>query len=295
MTRTPATPDHATPDPETTDELRAVAVEVATAAAGLVARRRRELFGPGGGVPGGSLVATKSSATDPVTVVDTECEAFLRERLGAARPDVRVLGEEGGGDAGDVAGLRWVVDPIDGTVNFLYGLPGYAVSIGAQLDGRTVAGAVVDVPTGEVYAAGLGRGATLDGAPLRCSAADDLALALVGTGFGYDAARRARQGRLVAGVLPRVRDVRRGGSAALDLCSVAAGRLDAYYEHGTNPWDWAAGSLVAAEAGAVVRLPDPDALGRTGQLVLAGAPGVVDDLGALLLELGAEDVGRSRW
>lgn len=293
----PPTTDRATPTDlagGTVPELRAVAVEVASAAARLVARRRAELLGPGAGPAADGLVTTKTSDTDPVTVVDTESEALVRELLGRARPGEPVLGEEGGGDPADTDGLRWVVDPIDGTVNFLYGLPAYAVSVAAQLDGVSVAGAVVDVVSGSVFAAGLGDGATLDGVALRATAARRAAHALVGTGFGYDAARRAQQGAVVGRLLPRVRDVRRGGSSALDLCSVGAGRLDAYYEHGTNPWDWAAGALVAAEAGAVVWTPDPDALSSTGQMVFAAAPGVADELVALLLEVGAEQVGRVR-
>ena len=266
-------------------ELRDVAVHLATTAAELVRRRREEVFGhdaTGARTAAAGSTATKTTETDPVTVVDTESERLLRAELARLRPDDAVLGEEDGGDPADTAGLRWVLDPVDGTVNFLYGLPVYAVSVGVQRDGVSVAGAVVDVPAGRVFAAARGAGATLDGRPLRCTGATRARLSLVATGFAYDADRRARQGALLAALLPHVRDVRRAGSAALDLCSVAAGWVDAYYEHGTNPWDWAAGSLIAEEAGAVLRLPGASALSAAGQLVLAAAPGVHAELAALL-------------
>lgn len=221
---------------------------------------------------------SKSSPTDPVTIADTETEQLIRERLALLRPGEPILGEEtGAGGAGGESGtVRWVVDPIDGTVNFVYGLPAYAVSVAAQVDGRSVAGAVADVCSGDVYSAAVGRGAEVinddgDRRRLRCSAVDELSMTLLGTGFGYDSHRRAAQASLLAQLLPLVRDVRRFGSAALDLCLVAAGRLDAHYEHGLNVWDWAAGALIAAEAGAEVVLPRPDA---PGGLVMAAAPGV---------------------
>ena len=181
--------------------------------------------------------------------------------------------------------VQWVVDPIDGTVNFVYGLPAYSVSLAAQVDGVSVAGAVADVCSGEIYSAALGAGAEVvrDGVrrALRCSSVSELPMALLGTGFGYDARRRAAQAALLAGLLPQVRDIRRFGSAALDLCQVAAGRLDAHYEHGLNRWDWAAGALIAAEAGAVVELPT-----EAGGLLIAAAPGVAEALRDALAELG---------
>ncbi|WP_127783322.1 inositol monophosphatase family protein [Rhodococcus sp. X156] len=247
-------------------ELREVAVQVATAAAELVARRRAEVLGSG-------TVRTKTSGTDPVTLADTESEQLIRSELGRLRPGDAVLGEEEGGDAA-VDGLRWLIDPIDGTVNFLYGLPFYAVSVAVQRDGQSIAGAVVEVSSGRVFSAALGAGATLDGQPLRCNDVTDPALALVATGFGYQARRRVTQGAVVAELLPQVRDVRRVGSAALDLCAVAAGWLDAYYEHGLSPWDWGAGVLIAAEAGADVRPPPATAPGSHGELTFAAAPGV---------------------
>lgn len=259
-----------------------MAVQVATLAASLVSRRRAEVLGAG-------LVRTKSTRTDPVTVADTESEQLIRGELARLRPGDGVLGEEAGEEAGEEegeeapsAGLRWVVDPIDGTVNFLYGLPFYAVSVAVQQDGQTIAGAVVDVASGRVFAAARGRGATLDGAPLHCNPVTEPGMALVATGFGYQADRRRSQGAVLASLLPVVRDVRRMGAAALDLCAVAAGWVDAYYEHGLSPWDWAAGSLIAAEAGATVHLPPPSAPGSAGKLTFAAAPGVSAALLALI-------------
>jgi myo-inositol-1(or 4)-monophosphatase len=185
-----------------------------------------------------------------------------------------------------------VLDPIDGTVNFVYGIPAYSVSVAAQVRGQSVAGAVADVTSGDVYSAALGAGAHVRqlgraGAsrPLRCSGVTDLSMALLGTGFGYSQARRAAQAQLFARLLPVVRDVRRIGSAALDLCMVAAGRLDAHYEHGLHVWDWAAGALIAAEAGAVVTLPPAGGAHGAG-LCLAAAPGVADSLLDALERLG---------
>ncbi|MEV4631902.1 inositol monophosphatase family protein [Rhodococcus coprophilus] len=273
-------------------ELREVAVTVAREAATHVRARRGELFGPLGSNDGGS-VRTKSSHTDPVTVADTESEDLIRARLRELRPDDAFLGEESGGSqvAGTGAsGVRWVVDPIDGTVNFVYGIPASAVSVAAQVDGRSIAGAVVDIASGDIYAAAEGAGATLTDASgevttLRCNPVTDLRLSLVATGFSYSPARRAHQGAIVAVLLPRVRDIRRIGAAALDLCMVAAGRVDAHYEHGLNPWDWAAGVLVATEAGAVVRLPE--GFGDVGEVTVAAAPGIAVAFDDLLTELGA--------
>lgn len=271
---------------ETPAELRQVAEQLAAEAAAFVRHRRRQILGTSGEAALAG-VRTKSSPTDPVTVADTETEQLLRDRLSVLRPGEPILGEEGGGPT-DVGAVRWVIDPIDGTVNFIYGLPAYAVSVAAQIDGVSVAGAVAEVSSGDIFSAGAGLGAHVltDGERirLRCNAVDDLSMALVGTGFGYDPARRARQGELLARMLPEVRDVRRIGSAALDLCLVAAGRLDAHYEHGLHEWDWAAGALIAAEAGAVVVLPDPDETGAP--LLLAAAPGIATALAATLDRLG---------
>lgn len=277
------------PGPGFIDELRGLAEGFASSG-GDVARRMLAEFGPAG------LVSrSKSSATDPVTVIDTAVERHLRGAIESFRPGDRVLGEEGGeeGGEGQVAGsapggrgsVRWVVDPVDGTVNLLYRIPFTAVSVAAELDGVVVAGAVHNIVTRETWSAGLDRGATLrepDGTTreLRVSGCRDLSLALVGTGFAYDAAMRAEQGRVVAGLLPRVRDIRRCGSAALDLCMVAGGRLDAYYERGLKPWDYAAGALVAGEAGAVVTVSDDDAVSST-----AAAPGVAEEFLSALDDL----------
>ncbi len=272
--------------------LREVAVTVAREAAAHVRARRGELFGTPGSDDGDS-VRTKSSHTDPVTVADTESEDLIRARLRELRPEDAFLGEESGGSraagTGD-SGVRWVVDPIDGTVNFVYGIPAFAVSVAAQVDGRSIAGAVVDIASGDTYAAAEGAGATLTDAggevtTLRCNPVTDLSLSLVATGFSYSPARRAHQGAIVAALLPRVRDIRRIGAAALDLCMVATGRVDAHYEHGLNPWDWAAGALVAMEAGAVVRLPE--GFGDTGEITVATAPGIAVAFDDLLSELGA--------
>ena len=255
--------------------LLAVADGLAAEAADFVRRRRAEVFGEGAGrADAGSKVRAKSSPTDPVTVVDTETERLLRERLAELRPGDVVVGEEEGG-AADTRGGRptWVLDPIDGTVNFLYGIESYAVSVGVQIDGESVAGAVANVSTGEVFSAAKGHGAHVRRAdvsiPLRCNVVSELSMALVGTGFAYDRDRRVAQAESLARLMPEVRDVRRIGSCALDLCMVAAGRLDAYYEDGVHVWDWSAGALIAAEAGAWMLLPSGGS-----ELIAAAAPGI---------------------
>ena len=278
--------------------LRTVAETLATEAAAFVRRRRAEVFGEaaaGSKLSGDGAVRSKTTPTDPVTVVDTETERLLRDRLAELRPGDPILGEEGGGPT-DPAGtpadaVTWVLDPIDGTVNFVYGIPAYAVSIGVQVGGVSVAGAVADVVGDLVYSAATGLGAHVidqNGVrPLQCATVDDLSMALLGTGFGYARRRRAAQADLLARLLPVVRDVRRIGSAALDLCMVAAGRLDAFYEHGLQPWDSAAGALIAAEAGARVFLPPPEIDGAG--LVLAAAPGIAEQLLAALDEIDGLD------
>lgn len=222
-----------------------------------------------------------------MTEVDHACERWLVEQLAELRPGDAVLGEEGAYAPGG-SGVRWLIDPIDGTVNFLHGLRPYAVSVAAERDGQAVAGCVHDPSSGETFTARLGGGAWLDGRPIGGRwLAPSLDRAVVGTGFGYAEGLRAGQGRVLAGVLPRIADVRRLGSAALDLCYVAAGRLDAYYEAGLKPWDSAAGCLVAAEAGAVVT-------GLRGQppaaFTVAASPAVAGELRTLLEELGADEV-----
>ncbi|WP_414637634.1 inositol monophosphatase family protein [Actinomycetospora sp.] len=265
--------------------LEKLAVGVAREAAELALAVRDRVVGDGSVAD----LPTKSSATDVVTAGDQECEALIRERLGALRPDDVVLGEEGGADAEPAAGqVRWVVDPIDGTVNYAHGLPWFAVSIGAEVDGRALAGAVVEPVSGRVWSAAAGHGAQLDGRTLRASALTRPGVAVVATGLNYDPDRRARQAALVSRIAGRIGDVRRQGCASLDLCSVAAGWVDAYYEHGLHHWDWAAGALIAEEAGAVVRRPsvtDADGLGL--EAVLAAGPGIAAELAELLRSLGA--------
>jgi myo-inositol-1(or 4)-monophosphatase len=260
------------------DTLREVAVRVAAEAADLVESTRRSAV---------QDVATKSSATDPVTAGDRAAERLVRQRLAELRPGEAVLGEEEGAAAGTGDGVCWVVDPIDGTVNYLYGFPWYSVSVAAQLDGVSVAGAVVEPSSGRRWSAARGRGATLDDVPLRVASTDRLDLTLLATGFAYLPERRTRQAEVVSRLLGRVRDIRRTGSAALDLCMVAAGWVDAYVEHGLNRWDWAAGSLIAEEAGAVVSLPDS---GELGGATFAAAPGIADELRKALVESGVSDV-----
>ncbi|MFD6793543.1 MULTISPECIES: inositol monophosphatase family protein [Prauserella salsuginis group] len=262
-----------------------VAERVAVEAAAFVAAERESML-DGAGVD----VQTKTSRTDVVTAVDVASEKLIRARLAQLRPGEPVLGEEGGGGqdgdgrAGD-GDVTWVADPIDGTVNFLYGLPDFAVSVGAQIDGVSVAGAVVEPVSGRRWTAVRGGGAWLDGRRLTVSRPAGLDMALIGTGFNYVTERRKRQAAMIAALLGRVRDIRRGGSASLDLCHVAAGWLDGYAEHGLARWDWAAGALLAEEAGAVVALPgqDPE-LGTDG--TMAAAPAIAEPLRASLIECG---------
>jgi myo-inositol-1(or 4)-monophosphatase len=224
------------------EELLKLAVDVAEEAARLIVERRRGTI---------TVADTKSTVTDVVTAVDRESEELIRARVLQARPDDSFLGEEGD-DVVGTSGVRWVVDPIDGTVNYLYDIPTYAVSIAVEVDGRTVAGVVVDAPQGELFTATLGGGAFADGKPIQVSGETELAKALVGTGFGYDPARRQVQGEVVQHLITKVRDIRRIGVGAIDLCYVACGRLDVVFERGLNPWDYGAGALIASEAGATV-------------------------------------------
>jgi myo-inositol-1(or 4)-monophosphatase len=226
-----------------------------------------------------SSVAYKSSQTDPVSDADRDAEALIVGLLHAERPDDGVLGEEGAGAAG-ASGLEWIVDPLDGTVNFLYGIPQWAVSIACRDAGGTLVAVVHDPLHGETFSAARGHGCSLDGAALRIGPPPPLERALVGTGFSYIAAERRLQTALFSRVLPRARDVRRAGSAAIDLAWVAAGRLDIFYEHGLAEWDHAAGDLLVREAGGVVQaLPAAGGL-RAG--VLAGPEALAAELGPLL-------------
>jgi myo-inositol-1(or 4)-monophosphatase len=224
-------------------------------------------------------VGTKSTATDMVTEVDRDVERLLVDGILAARPHDGILGEEGA-DVTGTSGHRWIVDPIDGTTNYLYGHPGFAVSIACERDGEIVVGVVNDPLHGELYAASRGGGATRNGEPVRCSEETDVAHALVATGFSYEPDRRREQGAVVARIIGEIRDIRRMGAAAVDLCSVASGRVDAYFERGLNAWDLAAGELIASEAGAVIEAieggpPQPGS-------VLAAPPALVEPLRALL-------------
>ena len=237
-------------------------------------------------------LGSKSSATDLVSDADREAERAIRELLAAERPHDGVLGEEGSRASAE-SGRRWVVDPLDGTVNFLYGFPVWAVSVALEDIGGAVVGVVHDPLHGDCFSAVRGEGARLSREPdpggvdasraepagrLRASGRRDLARALVATGFSYEPERRAAQAEVVARVLPRVRDIRRAGAAALDLCAVAAGRVDAFYERGINHWDWAAGRLIVTEAGGVVE----DLAGDPHGLVAAGTPELATALTALL-------------
>jgi myo-inositol-1(or 4)-monophosphatase len=262
-------------------DLLDIARSVTLQAAELASRRRSE---------GVSVADHKSSPVDVVTLADRETEALIRGLLADARPNDGFFGEESGAEKGS-SGLTWVVDPIDGTVNYLYGIPHYGVSIAVvegepdPLTWRALAACVVNPAIGEIYTATDAGGAFQADAPIHVAPAVDLSQALVGTGFAYDSAMRATQGAIVAGLLPGVRDIRRAGTASLDLCFVANGRLNAYFERTLSPWDHAAGALIAREAGARVT-------GRPGQapsrdFILAAHPLVADALQQRLIELGA--------
>lgn len=257
-------------DPELYDRLLEIALDAADRAARMLVRQRpRDL----------EVAATKSSPTDIVTEMDTAAERLITGVIRTARPDDALLGEESGSSAG-TSGVRWVIDPIDGTVNYLYSYPSWSVSVAAEVEGESVVGVVAVPPLGEVFHAVRGRGAYLNHEPLGAVRPVSLDQALVATGFGYAAERRRRQGAVVAQVLPLIRDIRRGGSAAVDLCSVASGRVDAYFEQGVQRWDIAAGGLIAREAGVRVEglkgsAPSPD-------LTIAARPGLFESLHAVL-------------
>ena len=235
----------------------------------------------------GPAISTKSSPTDLVTEMDTWAEAHITERLLSARPNDGVLGEEGANISGS-SGVTWSVDPIDGTVNFVHGLPGFCVSIAAQVAGQSVAGVVVSPLHHDVFEATVGGGATRNGRAIRSATPDSVSRCVVGTGFGYDPERRRRQADVLTQVIPRIADIRRGGAAAVDLCSVACGRLDAYWEVGLNPWDHAAGGLIAAEAGAKVGTLDGSA--PSNRFLLAAPPALWDQFVTLLSDADAAAV-----
>ena len=236
------------------NDLLTLATSIAREAGELAARRRRE---------GVAVAATKSTIVDVVTEADREVERLIRNRLADARPDDGILGEEEGGAQTGTSGLTWVVDPIDGTTNYLYGIPHYAVSI-ALVEGepdpltwRDAVGVVFNPVSGEMFSAAVGEGAVVSTGStteaIHVAPAVSLAEALIGTGFAYASEMRGVQGAIATRLLPRVRDLRRQGTASLDLCFVAAGRLNAYYERTLSPWDHAAGAIIARGAGAVVK------------------------------------------
>ncbi|MEV7487780.1 inositol monophosphatase family protein [[Kitasatospora] papulosa] len=230
------------------------------------------------------VAATKSSPIDVVTKMDIRAEKLITGYLSEHRPGDGFLGEEGASAEGS-SGIRWVIDPLDGTVNYLYGLPTWSVSIAAEREGERVVGVVEAPMRRETFHAVLGRGAYGNGEALRCRPTAPLDQALVSTGFNYVTEVRAHQATVAQQLIPRLRDIRRGGSAAIELCDVAAGRLDGYYERGLHPWDVAAGDLIAREAGALTG--GRPGLPADGNLTVAAAPGVFEPLQALLEELGA--------
>ena len=239
--------------------------EIAEAVAREAGRQLREAFA-------GPLlnVQSKSSPTDLVSEADHAAERLIRERLASARPGDGFLGEEGGDEEG-TTGIRWVVDPLDGTINFLFGIPQWAVSIACEDSGGTLAGVIYDPMRDELWSALRDGPPLLDGREIHASTRDDLGTAMVATGFGYDAEVRRMQAEEVARLLPRVRDIRRFGSAALDLAWTAAGRYDAFYERGLNHWDRAAGELLCVRAGLAVRELEPAPPAAGGVLVAAHA------------------------
>ena len=266
-------------------ELLRIALDAAASAGRLLADAGRT-----------EVAAVKSSPTDVVTEMDRAAESLIMETIRAARPGDAFLAEESGASEGagrpGAAGarVRWVVDPLDGTVNYLYGLADWAVSIAAEVDGTVVAGVVAVPRHEETFAAVRGGGAWVSSPrgrrELRCPPGPDLSQALIATGFGYQAGRRRIQGEVVAAMLPRIRDIRRAGSAAVDLCHVAAGRVDGYYERGLNPWDFSAGALIAAEAGAVVG--GLDGAGPGTSMTIAAGPRLYPLLATALAGLAPE-------
>ena len=249
-------------------ELERIAARVAQAAAALVTDAHLAPV----------AVASKASPTDVVTETDLHAEELIRRLLEDATPSAGALGEEGG-ETLPGARLQWVIDPLDGSVNFLHGVPVFAVSIAAALDGEVVAGAVVDVLRGELFTAHRGGGACLDGAPIAVSDCEVLPHALVATGFSHRAGQRVREAEVAQRLLSLTGDLRCFGSAALELCWAGCGRVDAYYQRHTERWDHAAGALIAAEAGAGVELPCPE----NDELVLVAGPAIFDELRAAVV------------
>jgi myo-inositol-1(or 4)-monophosphatase len=263
----------AAPQAPTPETLRDLARDVARVAGELIVRLRTE---------GVEVAGTKSSPIDIVTEADRACERLIHQRLLGARPDDGIVGEEGSAVAG-TSGVVWIVDPIDGTVNYLYGLPHYAVSIAAELDDQVVAGVVLAPALGVEYVATPGAGATCNGRPISARDVVPMSERLVATGFSYERPARTRQASYIARLLPQIRDIRRLGSCALDLCGVASGTLDAYVEEGAHIWDHAAAGLILVEAGGVLEVTRSSA----GKRVLIGAPrDGFDDFRAVVVDAG---------
>jgi myo-inositol-1(or 4)-monophosphatase len=251
--------------------LRVIAAEAARAAGELLLERF---------VAGGErAVGSKSSPTDVVSEADYAAEHAIRELLATRRPGDAILGEEGG-ETQMGEGLRWIVDPLDGTVNFLFGVPQWCVSVAVHDDEGGLAGVVYDPLRDEIFCAERGGATTLNGSAVHGSTQADLASSLVATGFGYESSVRTLQAAVLARVLPEVRDVRRMGSAALDLAWTATGRYDAFYERGVQAWDIAAGSLLCSCAGLVVRPLHAERAAPSG--VVVAPPGMIDELRALV-------------
>ncbi len=251
------------------EELATLAIDLARDVGAILLEGRRRGFG---------AVSTNSNDSDIVTEIDTAAEQHIASVLRSRRADDAIVGEEGTNDEG-TSGVRWIVDPLDGTVNYTYDLPAFAVSIAVEVGGTRSIGVVYNPVLDELFTAVRGEGAYLNGVAISVSDRSELGLALVGTGFAYSAERRSEQARLLTSVLPQVRDIRRMGSAALDLCAVACGRLDAYYEFNVNPWDVAAGDVIAAEAGAIVRSIEGDV---AEQSVVAARPPLLEPLLSLV-------------
>jgi myo-inositol-1(or 4)-monophosphatase len=263
-------------------ELQSLAVQLAADAGEFIRARRPQHV---------TIADTKSSESDPVTVMDRDTEEFLRTAIIKARPKDAILGEEGTHRPG-TSGLTWILDPIDGTVNYVYGIPHYAVSVAVvegpanPLEWTQIAGAVHSVVNGVTWSAGRGLGSMRDGARISPREGKPLSLSLTGTGFGYDAERRIAQVKVLADVIGEVRDIRRLGSAAIDLCHVADGTLDLMFERGLNPWDFAAGSLIAAEAGATVA--GLRGTRATSEMLVAGFGEATEQLIAILERANAD-------
>lgn len=237
-------------------------------------------------------VEAKSSASDAVTEVDRACEELIVARIVEARPDDSIVGEEGADRVGS-SGVKWYIDPLDGTVNYVYRRHDFSVSIGVEVDGVPSVGVVFDSSADEMFSAIRGEGAWLNGDLIRVSEVTELGMALTGSGFGYDPLYRIFQGKVLARVIGRVRDLRRGGSAALELCGVACGRLDAFFEQGINGWDAMAGVVIIREAGGIAERIEPPEVptradGNGHVVVCAGTREVYEDLRALVVQASAD-------